>query len=352
MSTTGLTLGMIGCGYWGPNLLRNFAAQEGARVKYVADRSPERRAFVTKNHPGTAAIEDADKVLADPEVQAVIIATPAALHAKQAEAALLAGKDVFVEKPLAMTTEEAVALARLADREGRVLMVGHTFLYNGAVREMKKRLDAGEAGRVHYLYSQRLNLGIVRGDVNAAWNLAPHDLSIANYLLGMNPVRVTASGVRALQPELPRLEDVTFMAFTYPNDVVMHAHVSWLDPRKVRTMTVVGDKRMIVYDDVAADKLQIYDRGITRGERVPEEQPDNFARFKMITRSGDLLIPNVRLPEPLAVEARHFLDCLKSRERPLTDGWSGVAVTAALEAADRSLARGGAPEDIVIPTAG
>jgi predicted dehydrogenase len=341
-------LGMIGCGYWGPNLLRNYAALENARVKTVADQSEERRRFVGKNYPAIALANDGEEILADPEITAVVIATPAASHGALVRRALSAGKDVFVEKPLSLSTREGAELASLADRERRVLMVGHTFLYNAAVRDLKRRIDAGELGKIHYLYSQRLNLGIVRSDVNASWNLAPHDVSIGRYLLGADPISVTANGVRALQPEAERLEDVVFLALTYPNDVVMHVHVSWLDPRKVRTMTVVGDKKMIVYDDVSDDKLLIYDKGITRGDPVPVEQPTTFARFKMIQRAGDLLIPNLRVPEPLQEECKHFVSCLISRERPLTDGWSGVAVTAVLEAADRSLARGGAPEKVLI----
>jgi predicted dehydrogenase len=343
-------LGMIGCGYWGPNLLRNYAALEGARVKTVADQSPERRRFVEKSYPGITLAEDGAQVLDDSEITAVVIATPAASHGALVREALLAGKDVFVEKPLSLTAREGAELARLADEERRVLMVGHTFLYNAAVRDLKRRIDAGELGRVYYIYSQRLNLGIVRSDVNASWNLAPHDVSILRHLLGKDPVRVSATGVRALQPEAERLEDVVFLSLDYGDDVVAHVHVSWLDPRKVRTMTVVGDKKMIVYDDVSEDKLAIYDKGITRGERAPIEQPTNFARFKMITRAGDLTIPNLRVPEPLQEESKHFVACLRSRERPLTDAWSGVAVTAVLEAADRSLAKLGAPESVAIPS--
>ena len=344
-----LHLGMIGCGYWGPNLLRSFAQQDGVRVKAVADPAPERRAFVTKAYPQVAVLEDHAALLADPSITAVLVATPATTHYALTRQALEAGKDVFVEKPLAMRTDEAVALTRLAAERGRILMVGHTFLFNEAVRELKRRIDAGELGRLYYLYSQRLNLGIVRGDINAAWNLAPHDISIGNFLLGETPVRVTANSVQALQPEAPRLDDVVFMSLTYPSGVVMHCHVSWLDPRKARTMTVVGDKKMIVYDDVAQDKLQIFDRGITRGDPVPEEQATDFARFKMITRAGDLLVPNLRVPEPLQVEAQHFIECVRLRRTPLTDGHNGVAVTAVLEAVDLSLARGGAPVDIPIP---
>jgi predicted dehydrogenase len=342
-------LGMIGCGYWGPNLLRNYAALDGAQLKVVADQSEERRRYVSKSYPQVQVVEDGETVLADPEVSAVVIATPAASHAALVRKALSRGKDVFVEKPLSLTTAEGAEIARIADRERKIVMVGHTFLYNGAVRELKRRITSGEVGKIHYIYGQRLNLGIVRSDVNASWNLAPHDVSIARYLLDADPISVSANGVRALQPEAERLEDVVFLSMRYANDVVVHIHVSWLDPRKVRTMTVVGDKKMIVYDDVSDDKLLIYDKGITRGDPVPVEQPTNFARFKMITRAGDLTIPNLRVPEPLQEECKHFVSCLASRERPLTDAWSGVAVSAVLEAADRSLSNGGAPEPVEIP---
>jgi predicted dehydrogenase len=343
-------LGMIGCGYWGPNLLRNYAALDTAKVKMVADQSPDRRRFVEKSYPAVKVVADGEEVLADPEISAVVIATPAASHGALVKTALQKGKDVFVEKPLSLSSEEGAELARLADKERRVLMVGHTFLYNAAVRDLRRRIAEGELGRIYYLYSQRLNLGIVRNDVNASWNLAPHDVSIARYLLDKDPIRVSANGVRALQPEAERLDDVVFMSLDYGDGVVAHVHVSWLDPRKVRTMTVVGDKKMIVYDDVSEDKLLIYDKGISRGEVAPIEQPTNFARFKMITRAGDLTIPNLRVPEPLHEESKHFVACLKTRERPLTDGWSGVAVSAALEAVDRSLAKGGAPEPVRIPS--
>lgn len=227
-------LGMIGCGYWGPNLLRNYAALDTTKVKMVADQSPERRRFVEKSYPGVKVVAEGEEVLADPEITAVVIATPAASHGALVKAALQKGKDVFVEKPLSLSSEEGAALARLADRERRVLMVGHTFLYNAAVRDLKRRITEGELGRVYYLYSQRLNLGIVRNDVNASWNLAPHDVSIARYLLDKDPIRVSASGVRALQPEAERLDDVVFMSLDYGDGVVAHVHVSWLDPRKVR----------------------------------------------------------------------------------------------------------------------
>ncbi|MBI2377212.1 MAG: Gfo/Idh/MocA family oxidoreductase [Deltaproteobacteria bacterium] len=333
-------LAMIGCGYWGPNLLRNFRALPSASLSIVADTSEARRAWVAKQHPQVTLESDGEAVLNDASVDAVVIATPASTHGKLVREALLAGKDVFVEKPLSLSGAEATELAILAEARGRILMVGHTFLYNAAVRDLKRRIDAGELGRVYYLYSQRLNLGIVRSDVNASWNLAPHDVSIGCYLLGQEPIEVSASGVTALQPGI---EDVVFLTMSFADGARMNVHVSWLDPRKVRRLTVVGDKKMIVYDDVADEKLTIYDKGITREERVPMEQPTDFARFKMVTRAGDVTIPNLSVPEPLAEECKHFIDCLTSRKRPISDGVEGARVARVLEAVDQSLAARGAP---------
>jgi len=342
-------IGLIGCGYWGPNLLRNLNSFDDVTVVAVADRSDERRGFVQKNYPHIKVLEEGQDIINDPDIDAVSIATPAATHAQVARLALEAGKDVFVEKPLALKTEDAIELTRLAKKKERILMVGHSFLYNAAVNDLKRRIDDGDLGKLYYLYSQRLNLGIVRPDVDAAWNLAPHDVSIGCYLLDSKPVQVTASGVRALQPGPDGLDDVVFMSVRYESGVVMHIHVSWLDPMKVRRMTVVGDRRMIVYDDISSDKLRIYDKGIIKGDPVPMEQPTDFARFKMITRAGDLHVPNVKVPEPLKVQCRHFIDCVKDRVTPRSDGHNGVMVTAVLEAAQRSAREAGVPVDIEIP---
>jgi predicted dehydrogenase len=342
-------IGLIGCGYWGPNLLRNLNSFDDVTVVAVADRSEERRAFVQKNYPHIKVLEEGADIINNPDIDAVLIATPAATHAEVARVALEANKDVFVEKPLALTTEDAIELTRLAKKKERILMVGHSFLYNAAVTDLKRRIDDGELGKLYYLYSQRLNLGIVRPDVDAAWNLAPHDVSIGCYLLDAKPVQVTASGVRALQPGPDGLDDVVFMSITYDSGVVMHIHVSWLDPQKVRRMTVVGDRRMIVYDDISSDKLRIYDKGIVKGDPVPMEQPTDFARFKMTTRAGDLHVPNLKVPEPLKVQCRHFIDCVKDRTQARSDGHNGVMVTAVLEAAQRSARESGVPVDIEIP---
>ena len=342
-------IGLIGCGYWGPNLLRNLNSFDDVTVVAVADRSPERRDFVQKTYPHINTIEEGEDVINNPDIDAVFVATPAATHAVVARQALEAGKDVFVEKPLALRTEDAIELTRLAKKKDKILMVGHSFLYNAAVNDLKRRIDDGELGNLYYLYSQRLNLGIVRPDVDAAWNLAPHDVSIGCYLLNSKPVQVTAKGIRALQPGPDGLDDVVFMSVTYENGVVMHIHVSWLDPQKVRRMTVVGDRQMIVYDDVSPDKIRIYDKGIIKGDAVPMEQPSDFARFKMITRAGDLHVPNVKVPEPLKVQCRHFIECVTNRTTPRSDGHNGVMVTAVLEAAQRSAKEAGAPVNIEIP---
>ncbi|MBI4821358.1 MAG: Gfo/Idh/MocA family oxidoreductase [Deltaproteobacteria bacterium] len=341
-------LAMIGCGYWGPNLLRNLRSLPGAKLVTVADAAEARRMWVGKQYPGLETRADAEAVLEDPNIDAVVIATPSATHGRLVKDALLAGKDVFVEKPLSLSGAEANELASLAVATGRVLMVGHTFLYNAAVRDLKRRIDGGELGNVYYLYSQRLNLGIVRSDVNVAWNLAPHDVSIGCYLLGQEPDEVSACGVTALQASV---EDVVFLTMSFPSGARMNVHVSWLDPRKVRRLTVVGDKKMIVYDDVADEKITIYDKGITKEERVPVEQPTDFARFKMVTRAGDVTIPNLTVPEPLTEECKHFIDCVTHRKRPISDGFEGARVSRVLEAVDKSLAARGAPVKVAPPLA-
>src|SRR5688572_12918688 len=254
-----ITVAQIGCGYWGPNLLRNLNGLADCRVKYVVDASPDRRAFVTKNYPSVETLPDMRTALGDPGIDAVVIATPAATHAALAAEALVAGKHTFVEKPLAMSTAEVDGLASVAAERRLVLMAGHTFMYNAAVRYLRELVTSGALGDIYYIYTQRLNLGVVRQDVDALWNLAPHDISIVNYLLGAAPESVIATGTDYLQPGIA---DVVFMQMQYPGKIRASVHVSWLDPNKVRRMTVVGSRKMVVYDDVADDKIAIYDKGI------------------------------------------------------------------------------------------
>ncbi len=310
-------IAQIGCGYWGPNLLRNFSALKNCRVKNVVDASAERRAFVSANFPRTAAVASHEAVLADPEIDAVVIATPAATHFELARAALQAGKNVFVEKPMATTAAEVDELARVAAKNKLIAMVGHTFIYNAAVRYVKKLIDAGDLGEIRYIYSQRLNLGRIRSDIDALWNFAPHDISIIQYWLGdPAPLSVSRRGMAYMQDGI---DDVVFLSLTYPGKIMANIHVSWLDPQKVRKMIVVGSKKMVVYDDVADDKIAIYDKGIDRRAVLGENMDfDNPRPPEFNYRSGDILLPQVKFVEPLRVEAEHFLDCIKNKTTPLT----------------------------------
>lgn len=317
MSNTPTVMAQLGCGYWGPNLLRNFSAIPNSRVKYVVDASPERRQFVQSNYPATQAVESSDVVLSDPEVSAVIIATPAATHFPLARAALEAGKHVFVEKPLATTTAEVDELGRIASSRGLVAMAGHTFIYNAAVRYVRQLIERGDLGDIRYIYSQRLNLGRIRADIDALWNFAPHDISIIQYWLGdPEPLSVHRLGMDYIQPGI---EDVVFLNVVYPNKVLANIHVSWLDPQKVRKMIVVGSKKMVVYDDVAEDKIAIYDKGIDPkailGQNMDFDRPPS-PEFRY--RSGDILLPQIKFQEPIRVEAEHFLDCIRKGTAPQT----------------------------------
>lgn len=334
-----IEVGLVGCGYWGPNLIRNLMKAGQCRVGAVADRRPERRAYVRENFPGVRAVEDHAELLVDPSLDAVVIATEPPTHHRLAAEFIETGRSVMVEKPLAMSVAEASDLIERAARRNVVLMVGHTFEFNPAVRALKRYVDGGEVGEVYYLYAHRLNLGIVRREINAMWNLAPHDLSIIMHLLDMEPVAVSASGVSCLQRQI---EDVVFLNLVFPGGVTAHVHVSWLDPGKVRRLTVVGSRKMIVYDDVAEAKIQIYDKGITRtGPSSPLDQPDDFSKFQLIQRAGDILLPHIEFTEPLSLECRHFVDCVREGKRPLTDGESGLRVVRVLEAAQKSLRSGG-----------
>ena len=345
MTSDRVRVGQLGLGYWGPNLLRNLVALPDVQVALIADLDPRRLTEARQNGFAIESTTDYRRVLCSPEVDAVVIATPAATHGMLTEEALKAGKHVLVEKPLAMSSAECTRLIDLAAQQERVLMVGHTFLYNAAVRRLKEYLDEGELGQVLYLYSQRLNLGRVRQDVNALWNFAPHDVSIVLYLLGCEPTEVSARGFDYLQAGI---EDVVFMMLVFPSDVAAHIHISWLDPQKVRRMTVVGNRKMIVYDDVSANaKLTLYDRGV---DRVPTSQSPrdfkSFAEFQLLQRSGDVTIPAFKFPEPLHLECAHFVECIRTGQRPLTDGLHGLQVVKVLEAAQRSMTHAGAPEAV------
>ena len=334
-----IVVAQIGCGYWGPNVLRNFSAQSGCWVKFVAEINKERQQYVTVNFPRSNVVDDIDDVLADPEVDAVIVATPASSHHAITKQALEAGKHVFVEKPLATTVRDAEELVALAEANGRMLMAGHTFLYNAAVRYAKKLLAEESLGQLYYIYSQRLNLGQVRSDVNAWWNLAPHDVSILLYLMdGELPASVSATGVSYIQPGI---EDVVFATLKWANGVTGHIHVSWLDPGKIRKMTLVGSRKMVVYDDVSDDKITIFDKGVDRVPKIGERMDyDQSGDFQLIHRTGDILLPRISFQEPLKTEAAHFLECLRNGQPPLTGPKHARDVVAVLEATQTALTTG------------
>ena len=330
--TRNLVLAQIGCGYWGPNLLRNFSALPRCTVKYVVDSSAERRGFVEANFPLTRTIGTPQTVLDDSSVDGVVIATPAASHFSLASQALEAGKHVFVEKPLATKVSEVDVLATLAARRNLVVMTGHTFIYNSAVRYAKKLIDSGELGELRYIYSQRLNLGRIRSDIDALWNFAPHDISIIQYWLGNpEPISIGRQGMAYMQEGI---DDVVFLSLEYPGKVIANIHVSWLDPQKVRKMIIVGSRKMVVYDDIAENKIAIYDKGIDRrailGENMDFDNPP-VSRFNH--RSGDIVIPQVRFSEPLRVEAEHFVDCIRNSDEPLTGLSHARSVVGILERA-------------------
>jgi len=330
--TSNIVLAQLGCGYWGPNLLRNFSALPGCTVKYVVDSTAERRAFVEANFPLSRAIENHQAVLEDLSVHGVIIATPAASHFSLAKQVLDAGKHVFVEKPLATKVAEVDELSRCAAERNLVVMTGHTFVYNSAVRYVKKLIDSGELGELRYIYSQRLNLGRIRSDIDALWNFAPHDISIIQYWLGdPEPVSIGRQGMAYMQDGI---DDVVFLSLEYPGKVIANIHVSWLDPQKVRKMIIVGSRKMVVYDDIAENKVVIYDKGIDRrailGENMDFDNPQ-VSQFNY--RRGDILIPEVKFAEPLRVEAEHFVDCIRNSREPLTGLSHARTVVSILERA-------------------
>jgi len=339
MSESKITIAQLGCGYWGPNLLRNFAAQPGCAVKWLADPDPNRRDFVSKSFADIQTTEDWKQAVGDKAVDAVVIATPAATHYDLVKQVLEADKHVLVEKPLALSTQQANELVILAESRNRTLMVGHTFLYNAAVRHMKQLVDQGDLGELYYIYSQRLNLGQVRQDVNAWWNLAPHDVSILLYLLdGRMPAQISAAGVDRIQPGMA---DVTFANLTWADRLMASVQVSWLDPSKVRRMTVVGSRKMIVYDDLAENKIAVVDKGVDKvphiGDRMDYDAPDSY---KLVHRFGEVSYPQIQMTEPLKVEAEHFLECIRTGSPPLTGPQHARDVVSVLEAGQTALDAG------------
>ena len=330
-----IKLAQIGVGYWGPNLLRNFYIIDDVMVKKVVDLDSSRLEYIKKNYEPIAVGTDIKGVLDDKDIDAVIIATPAGLHYGMVKEVLLSGKHCFVEKPLALKSSEAEELIKIAKENDLILMIGHVFLYNAAVNYLKERIGKGELGKIYYMYTQRLNLGRIRSDVNVLWNLAPHDISIILYLMEKIPVSVSASGMSYIQSNI---EDVVFMNMKFDDGTIVHSHVSWLDPKKVRTVTIIGSKKMVIYDDISDNKIKIFDKGIDINSKNNSlGEFDNFGKFQLIKRAGDIYIPKIDFTEPLKAEASHFIDCINKKKNPVSDGLNGLIVTRIIEAALESL---------------
>ncbi|MEA2078435.1 MAG: Gfo/Idh/MocA family oxidoreductase [Pseudomonadota bacterium] len=328
-------LAVVGVGGWGKNLARNYFQIPDCELKYICDTDISKLEQLQTQLPGTLTCTRYEDMLEDSEIQALVIATPAPTHYKLCKAALEAGKDVYVEKPFVLDVDEAEELIRLAEQNERILMVGHLLEYHPIITKLKQMIDTDELGNVYYIYNQRVNLGTVRTDENALWNFAPHDISSILYLLGKEPTDVAARGQSYLQKGI---EDVVFLTLNFNDKSMAHIHVSWLDPHKVRKITIVGSKKMAVFDDLeSSEKLRIYDKGASNSSDY-----DTFAEYVSL-RFGDITIPYVKVGEPLRLECEHFLECVRERKQPVSDGHDGLRVTKVLDAAERSLKSNGVP---------
>jgi predicted dehydrogenase len=335
-----IKVGVVGCGYWGPNLVRNFRSLPECSLEMMCDVSPDRLQHLAALYPEVKGEMDYDHMLNGVGIDAVAIATSVKHHYTMAKASLLAGKHTLIEKPMASSAAQCAELVEIARRQGVVLMVGHTFLYSPAVRKIKEIVDRGELGEIRYICARRLNLGLFQKDINVAWDLAPHDISIILHLLGEQPRSINCRGSAHVTPGV---EDVTSMSLTFRNDRSAIIHSSWLDPRKVREMTIVGSKRMIVYDDVAQqEKIRIFD---ARVEQPPHY--DTFAEFHYAYHYGDTYAPYLKQEEPLKTECQHFLDCIQHGKEPLTSGQQGLELVRILEVSSESLKLGGSPVELI-----
>jgi predicted dehydrogenase len=337
MTLTPVRVAAIGCGYWGPNVIRNLDAVPGFDLCCVCDADAARLRPVAARYPSARATTDIDEIFDNPAVDAVYLATPVSSHYQLVKRALEAGKHVLVEKPLATTVDEAEALAELAAARARTLMVGHTFVFSPPVRKIKELIGAGSIGPIYYVETTRVNLGLFQKDVSVLWDLGPHDVSILTYWLDEVPAQVSA---RARSYLGEALEDVAFLTLQFPSGILAQIQISWLAPSKLRRTSIVGRQRMIVYDDLEpVEKVKIYDRGVDR-------QPASFGEFQLTYRSGDILSPRLDTTEPLYLECEHFLHCIQTGQEPDTSPRRGVDVVRVIQAAERSLRHGGAPQAV------
>ena len=331
-----LNIGVVGCGYWGVNYIRVFSELADAKLVIACDSSESRLRIIRDRYPLVTTTADWREVLENRWVDALVLATPASAHFEAAKAALLAGKHVLAEKPLTTQVAHAEELTSLAEERGLVLLVGHTFLYNSGIRKLKELMQGADFGRTYYLHATRTNMGPVRKDVNALWDLGAHDIAIFHYLLDANPLSVSAVGGRLLAD---KHSDVVFATFQYPNNVVANIHVSWADPNKVREVVAVGSHRRIVFDDLNnLERVRIFEKGVE-----PSMEADSYGEYRLLMRDGDIISPRVEGSEPLKNQAAEFLECIRSNKRPLSDGKLGTEVVRVLCAADRSIAAHGAP---------
>jgi len=329
-----IRMGVIGYGYWGPQIVRNFHSTDDCEVAVVCDKSSDSLRRLKQAHPHIQATTDPCEILASPNIDAVAVVTPVWTHFELAKAALEHGKHVFVEKPFTSNTAQAEELIDLADSKNLQIMVDHTFLFTGAVKKIRQLVEDGTLGKLYYYDSTRVNLGLFQHDVNVIWDLAPHDLSIVDQLIDDKPEVVIATG----QKHLNGFEDLAYITIYFRNSIIAHINVNWLSPVKVRTTLIGGEKKMLVWNDLDADeKIKVYDRGvdITNGQSVRE--------LLVSYRSGDMWSPKVEQTEALRAEAKYFIDCISNDERPFNDGVAGLRVVRMLEAADKSLKDRGKP---------
>jgi predicted dehydrogenase len=327
----------IGAGAWGKNHIRVFSELPGTRLKYVCDSDGSKLSSLQKVYPQAKMVEHVRPILEDPDVQGVVIASSAVSHYALAREVLMADKDVLVEKPMALNARDAEEIVEIAQKRRRILMVGHLLLYHPVVDRLKEMITKGELGDIYYLYTQRVNLGVIRQDENALLSFAPHDLSVILHLIEEPPVTVSAHGESYIQKGI---EDVVFVSLRFADGKMANIHLSWLDPHKVRKITIVGSKKMAVFDDMeVSEKLKVYDKGV----RTPSY--NTYGEY-LTLRFGDITIPNIKMVEPLRVEAEHFIQCIESRQEPKTSGQAGLQVVKILVAAQTSLAREGIPVNV------
>lgn len=334
-----LNLGLIGCGHWGPNYARLLQSLPVCRLRSCVDLNSERLQSLKNLYPELQTAQDSSALFADPELDAVIVATPASTHFALVKAALLAGKHVLCEKPLTLDPAESRELSELARKQQRVLMVGHTFLFNSGIRQLKRYLDEGLLGQLYYIHATRTNLGPIRQDVNAVADLASHDISIFNYLLQSRPERVSAQGQSWLQAGI---EDLALMTLSYPERIMAHAHVSWLNPVKLRQITLVGSKKMVVWDDMnLSEPIRIYDVGV-----IQEPYYQDFGQFQLLPRQGDTTIPRLTLKEPLRQEVESFIAAVKGQQATESDAEFATGVVEVMAAVQDSLKLHGQPVEL------